>query len=277
MVGLAAQRDAVSILCWAGVSERRACELVGAPRATIRYVSRKHADEEIRTRLEELAAERRRFGYRRLHQGLQKEGFKVNHKKVYRLYCQMHLQVRRKRRKQRTFRGNAFIVPEAPNERWSMDFMSDSMACGRKFRTLNVIDDCTRECLAIEVGTSLPGLRVARVLDRLIAFRGKPNGIVCDNGPEFTSVVMKKWMDTHGIPLLFIEPGRPMQNALVESFNGKMRDECLNENLFFDVPHARQIIEDYRQDFNTARPHSGLGGLTPAQKHANHMSFKLAV
>ena len=277
MVSLAEKRDAIAILCWAGVSERRACELVGVPRATIRYEPKKRDDEGIRMRLEELAADRRRYGYRRLHTSLVKEGVKVNHKKVYRLYCDMKLQVRRRKRKQRLFRGNVFTVPERPNERWSMDFMCDSMASGRKFRTLNVIDDATRECLAIEVATSIPGLRVARVLDQLIAFRGKPNGIVCDNGTEFTSNAMKHWSDKNGIPLLFIEPGKPMQNALVESFNGKMRDECLNENLFFDVPHARQLIEEFRQDFNKARPHSGLGGLTPAEKHASYSAFKLAV
>jgi putative transposase len=278
VVTATAQRDAVDILCWTGVSERRACELIGMSRSTFRYVSREAADARIRTRLEELSCERRRFGYRRLHDLLKDEGINVNHKKVYRIYRELNLQVRKKRRKRRTCRGLApFILPQKPNERWSMDFMCDSLASGRKFRTLNVIDDFTRECLAIEVATSISGKRVARVLDRLVAFRGKPNGIVCDNGTEYTSKALSEWSKSRDIPLLFIEPGKPMQNALVESFNGKMRDECLNENLFFTIPHATQLIEDFRQDFNKKRPHTGIGGLTPNQMHDQYCSLQLAV
>ena len=185
----------------------------------------------------------------------------------------------RKRRKKRVrdYRGQPFVLPEAPNQRWSMDFTSDTFASGRKFRTLNVIDDFSRESLAIEVSTSLPGRRVARVLDRLIAMRGKPNSIVCDNGPEFTCGAMQEWSKERGVSLQFIEPGKPMQNALVESFNGRFRDECLNENLFFDTSHARILIEAWRYDYNNIRPHSSLQGKSPKEFSKLHAPFLLAV
>ena len=202
----------------------------------------------------------------------------MNHKKVYRIYCQEGLQVRKRRKKRvREYRGKPFVLPEGPNQRWSMDFTSDTFADGRKFRTLNVIDDFSRESLAIEVSTSLPGPRVASVLDRLIAFRGRPNSIVCDNGQEFTCGAMQEWCKVRDVPSQFIEPVKPMQNALVESFNGRFRDECLNENLFFDVPQARILIEAWRYDYNNIRPHSSLEGKSPKEFSEMHSSFSLAV
>ncbi len=278
MVGLPARKDAVDILCWTGISERRACELVDVPRSSHRYVSKRKDDKCTRSRLVELANERKRFGYRRLKQLLQKEGRIVNLKKVYRIYCEEGLQVRRRKRKKLAgSRRLPFVMPTRPNERWSMDFVSDTFESGRKFRTLNIIDDFTRESIAIEVATSIPGRRVIRVIARLIAFRGKPESIVSDNGPEFRCNDVRAWFDEQKIAQQFIDPGKPMQNALCESFNGRFRDECLNETLFFDIQQARSLIEDWRHDYNNHRPHSGLGGQTPNEFCQMQTKFQLAV
>ena len=246
------------------LSERRACGLIGLHRSTCRYESRRVSDTVLNTRLLELAAERRRFGYRRLTILLRREGFAVNHKRVYRLYRAADLAVRRRKRKRlaRT-RREPLTLPSRPNQRWSMDFMLDTFAGGRTFRVLNVVDDFTRECRVIEVDTSLPGARVARVLDRLIAMHGKPEQIVMDNGPEFTSRVLDAWAYRRDVELHFIEPGKPTQNAFVESFNGKFRDECLNDHWFTSLADARVTIENWRRDYNRVRPHSSLGNLTP--------------
>jgi putative transposase len=213
-----------------------------------------------------LARERPRYGYRRLHILLRREGYEVNHKRIHRLYRSEGLMVRRRLRK-RIAAGKRvpLPVPTRPTERWSLDFMSDQLADGRVFRTLNVVDDFTRECLAIEVDTSLSGVRVVRVLEQLCAERGHPLGLVMDNGPELISKVMDAWAYRSGVELRFIQPGKPVQNAYVESFNGKFRDECLNEHWFFSVAEAREVIEDWRQDYNEFRPHSSLGDLTPEQ------------
>ena len=278
VVDRSAKKDAVDILCWAGISERRACELVGLSRASNRYVSKRIDDDCTRSRIVELANERRRFGYRRLQQLLAMEGRNVNQKKVYRIYCEEGLQVRkRKRRKLTGRRGLPFVMPTQPNERWSMDFVSDTFTSGRKFRTLNIIDDFTRESIAIEVATSIPGQRVIRVIEQLIAFRGKPQSIVSDNGPEFRCGAMLAWSKEKDILQQFIDPGKPMQNALVESFNGRFRDECLNENLFFDIQQARTTIENWRHDYNNHRPHSGLGGKTPKEFYRMNTTLPLAV
>ena len=248
------------------MSERRACGLLKVHRATTRYRPRRVDDRKLKRRLRELAEQRRRFGYRRLHVLLQREGHVVNHKRVYRLYAEEGLQVRRRRRK----RVNASLrrpmeLPGRPTQRWSMDFASDSLASGRRFRALVVVDDYTRECLGIEVDTSLSGERVARLLDRAGERAGLPEAVVSDNGPEFTSRALDAWAYEQGVELRFIQPGKPIQNAFAESFIGKFRDECLNEHWFANLADARAKLEDWRIDDNTNRPHSSLGNATPSE------------
>ena len=220
----------------------------------------------VLARLQAHAAVRARFGYRRLHILLEREGVRVNHKRVHRIYQAAGLQVRRRRRKRLT-RADRVPLPIATQrlERWSMDFTTDTLADGRNFRTLNIVDDFTRECVAIEVDRSLPGLRVTRVLDRLHAAVGLPQTIVVDNGPEFAGRTLDAWAYAHGVTLRFIRPGKPIENAYVESFNGKFRDECLNEHWFLSVAEAKAVIEAWRVDYNLVRPHSALGGQTPHQ------------
>ena len=215
-------------------------------------------------RLRELAAERRRFGYRRLHALLRREGILVNHKRVARVYREEGLAVRRRPRKRvAQGRPNGPGRAAAPNEQWSRDFLSDSLAWGRRLRLLAVLDTFTRESLAIEVDTSLPGTRVVQVLERLVAARGRPRAIVLDNGPELTSRVLDQWAYDRGVRLHFIAPGTPVQNAFIASFNGRLRDECLNEHWFLSLTDARRTVDAWRCDDNAARPHSALGYRTP--------------
>ena len=239
--------------------------IVGASRMTVRYRSVRPADTVLRERLKVLAHERRRFGYRRLHVLLRREGHVVNHKHLFRLYREERLTVRKRGGRKRAIGTRApLAVPFGPNERWSLDFVSDQLACGRRFRILAVVDDCTRECLALVADTSLSGRRVARELDRLVAERGRPKTIVSDNGTELTSNAILAWVDESRVGWHYIAPGKPTQNALIESFNGRLRDELLNETLFRSLPHARAALASWRTDYNTARPHSRLGWLTPA-------------
>lgn len=263
----AARRAVVAWACGVyAVSVRRACELASLAESTYRYRSRRSEPEGLRDRLLELAAERPRFGYRRLHVLLTREGWKVNHKRIQRMYREERLMVRRKRRKRVAALPRKRREPAtAANERWSMDFMSDSLATGRCFRTLNVVDDFTRECVAIEVDTSISGERVTRVLDRVIEQRGKPRVLIVDNGPEFTSRALDAWAYRHGIQLDFIRPGKPVENCFVESFNGKFREECLSAHWFTDLGDARRQIELWRQDYNRVRPHSSLGDVPPKE------------
>lgn len=250
---------------WA-MSERHACRVLSLGRSSVRYRSQKADDGVLRERLRQLAGERRRFGYRRLQVLLRREGVAVNHKRVYRLYREEGLVVRRRGRKRvaREARLPA-VAPQGPNQRWSLDFVSDSLAWGRKIRLLCIIDAFTREALAIEVDTSLPGARVAQVLDRLVRERrAAPVAIVLDNGPELTSRALDQWAYQQGVKLCFIDPGKPVQNAFVESFNSRLRDECLNEHWFLSLADARHLVEAWRTDYNQTRPHSSLGNLTPA-------------
>jgi putative transposase len=267
MVKPAALRRAVGCLqSELQVSQRRACRALGFSRASCRYRAREGVAAPLVAELRRHAARRPRFGYRRLHLLLRRDGWCVNHKRVYRLYRAEGLAVRRRKRKRIAMTARPEMPrPTAPNERWSMDFTLDTLATGRAFRTLNVVDDCTRECLAIEVDLSLGGERVARVLDAIIAERGRPEMIVCDNGPEFAGRVLDAWAHTRGVRLQFIRPGKPVENCFVESFNGKFRDECLNEHWFLDLADARRIIADWRTDYNEVRPHSSLGNLTPKE------------
>lgn len=199
----------------------------------------------MRQRLRDLADRHRRFGHPRLHILLRREGFRANHKKTHRLYCEEKLQVRKRKQKRRTaVMRQPMTVPTKINMRWSMDFLHDQLSNGRRIRVLNVIDDYSRQCLASIVDTSISGVRVARELDRLITWHGRPHSIVCDNGTEFTSMAMFDWSKRTGVGLHFIRPGKPNENALIESFNGRQRDECMNENLFSTLAEARHIIED---------------------------------
>ncbi|WP_246341097.1 IS3 family transposase [Aminobacter ciceronei] len=266
MVGPAAKREAVAHLqSVMGLSERRACFFVGADRKMIRYLFRRPPETELRGRLRDLANERRRFGYRRLFILLRREGEASGINRIYRLYREEGLTVRKRRARRRAVGTRAPILVEAkPNARWSLDFVHDQFACGRRFRVLNVVDDVTRECLAAIPDTSISGRRVARELTELITQRGTPGMIVSDHGTEFTSNAILAWSKDHEIKWHYIAPGKPMQNGYVESFNGRMRDELLNESLFFGLDHARSAIAEWRQDFNTARPHSSLGYQTPA-------------
>jgi putative transposase len=247
-----------------GLTERRACALVVVGRSTVRYRARGHDQAAIRARLRALAIARPRAGYRTLWRCLRREGLLINHKCVHRLYRLEGLGLRRRTRRQRARVPRAPLAPPTRrHERWSMDFMRDTLASGRVFRTFNVIDDLTRECLAIEIDHSLPGLRVTRVLDRIAARHGYPALLVCDNGPEFTGRALDQWAYHHHVHLHFIAPGKPIQNAFVESFNGRLRDECLNQHWFLSLHDARTIIDTWRIDYNTVRPHSALGGRTP--------------
>lgn len=270
MVTLAAGREmATHLTSIYRVSERRACRVVGINRATMRYRPQRKAElvqkeAAVQSRLVELAKERPRFGYRRLGVLLSREGLVANHKRVYRLYKMSNLALRRKGRKRLASVSRVpLLQPARPNQVWAMDFVHDTLADGRKFRTLNVVDVFTRECRAIEVDTSLGGQRVVRVLARLTEEHGAPERIVMDNGPEFTGKVLDAWAYSQKVELDFIRPGKPMENGYVESFNGKFRDECLNSPWFMSMEDARTIIEGWRVDYNEERPHSSLGQLTP--------------
>ena len=266
MVGPAAKREGVAHLqALMGLSERRACSIVGADRKMIRYRSRRPAETALRARLRDLANERRRFGYRRLFVLLRQEGERSGKNRIYRLYREEGLTVRKRRARRRAVGTWAPIPVEAvANARWSLDFVHDQFANGRRFRVLNVVDDVTRECLAAIPDTSISGRRVARELAGLIERRGKPGMIVSDNGTEFTSNAMFAWTQDNAIVWHFIAPGKPMQNGFCESFNGRMRDELLNETLFFDLDHVRTKLARWVSDFNLRRPHSALGYMTPA-------------
>ena len=247
-----------------GMSERRACRVVGSDRASVRYRATRPDDAALRQRLRTLAEERRRFGYRRLHVLLRQEGEVVNRKKVQRLYQEERLMVRRRKcRKRALGTRRPMEMPSRPGQRWSLDFVADTFTDGRKFRMLAVVDDFTRECLGLVADTSISGLRVSRELDTLVRLHGKPEMIVSDNGTELTSTAILVWSERNTVAWHYIAPGKPTQNAFIESFNGRLRDELLNETLFHGLAHARAVLAAWRRDYNEARPHSKLGWLTP--------------
>jgi putative transposase len=258
-----------------GVSQRRACGLIDLGRSTMRYQPRAAGDSTLGQRLAELARERSRFGYRRLHVLLRREGHLVNHKRVLRLYRLAGLGLRRQKRKRMPSltRGRA-PLPSRPNQCWALDFVSDTLAWGRRIRCLTVVDCFTREAPAIELDTSLPGARVVRVLEAVSSQRGLPQTILMDNGPELTSRVLDQWAYEHCVELRFIDPGKPVQNAFIESFNGRFRDECLNQHWFVSLAQARRLVEAWRLDYNRARPHSALGYRTPEEfaQHAGQIA-----
>jgi putative transposase len=234
--------------------------------SVLRYCPRPDTSRQLHERIVSLAGQRRRFGYRRIHILLAREGWRVNVKRVYRLYRNAGLAVRKSNRKRIGLTERVpLLLPEAPNHAWSMDFVHDGLADGRRLRCLNVVDDCTREIIVIEVDTSISGERVVRVLNRIAEHRPLPRMIRVDHGPEFTSLALDAWAHAHGVKLAFIQPGKPTQNAYIESFNGRFRDECLNDHWFLTLHEARVLIEAWRKDYNSVRPHSSLGNITPAE------------
>jgi len=247
------------------LSERTACKLLEVDRSSYRYEPRPDSNAELRMELVKLARQKPRFGYRRLHVLLTRRGFRVNVKRVHRLYVEEGLAVRRRRRKRlvRERAGEARLT--RANQEWAMDFIVDSLATGRMVRILSVVDAFTRECLALEADTSLGSGRVARVLDRLIEERGRPENVRSDNGPEFTSRRMLAWSEERKTQLVHIQPGRPMQNGHVESFHGRLRDECLNASWFRTLGDVRTTLETWRQEYNWERPHSSLAYRTPGE------------
>jgi putative transposase len=267
MVTPAARREAVAHLRTSfEVSERRACKVLGAERTSVRYRGQRADDAIVRARLRELAAIRRRFGYRRLLVLMRREGLVMNHKKFRRLYREERLQVRRRGGRKRALGTRApLAIPQGANQRWSLDFLSDAFADGRRFRILAVVDDFTRECLALVADTSLPGLRVARELDVIIAWRGRPAICVSDNGTELTGMAVLRFIQEKQIEWHYIAPGKPTQNAFIESFNARLRDELLNETLFTSLAQARAVLTAWKDDYNNTRPHSALGNITPTE------------
>jgi putative transposase len=247
------------------VSERRACQVAGVCRSTYRYRSQARDQSALRVRLRDLAAVRVRYGYRRLHVLLRREGWTVNHKRVYRLYREEGLSIRIKRRRKRVSLPRVLPSPARnPQERWSIDFLTDSLADGRRFRVLTIVDNVSRVSPAIEVATSLTGERVVGVLEQLRQTVGGPERIAIDNGPEFVSKALDAWAYRHAIRLEFSRLGKPTDNAFVESFNGHFRAECLDQHWFESVEEAKQTIEQWRVDYNTERPHRSLKQATPA-------------
>ena len=267
MVTPDSKREAVArVVQEHGVSQRRACEVLSVDRSSIRYRSIRSDDACIREAMKKVASERRRFGYRRIHVMLDRQGIIMNMKKLRRLYREEKLTVRKRGGRKRALgTRRPLALPSRSNERWSLDFVSDAFTDGRRFRVLAVVDDFTRECLCLVADTSLSGHRLARELDTLIAKRGKPKTIVSDNGTEMTSMAILKWCQHTNIEWHYIAPGKPMQNGFIESFNGSFRDECLNETLFSSLGQARATITAWREDYNVNRPHSSLGNITPSE------------
>ena len=245
-------------------SQQRACRLLAVAVSSYRYQSRR-SDEPLRTRLVELARCKPRFGYRRLHVLLRRAGEAVNHKRVHRVYREAGLGLRRKKRKHCVRVGAPLRARTAANQEWALDFVHDAVGCGRAIRVLSVVDAYTRECLALEVDTSFASRRVTRVLEAIIAERNAPQVIRCDNGPELTSRHFLAWCIERKIELVHIQPGRPMQNGYVESFHGKLRDECLRVSWFGNLFEARRKIVALQKEYNQERPHSSLGYQTPLE------------
>lgn len=260
-----------------GASQRRACDVLQVDRSSVRYRSTRPDDAGLRKAMIEVAAERRRFGYRRIHIMLERQGIRLSLKKLLRLYREEGLQVRKRGGRKRALgTRRPMIVPETINQRWSLDFVSDAFTDGRRFRVLAVVDDFSRECLTLVPDTSLSGARLKRELDAIIQVRGTPTTIVSDNGTEMTSSAVLKWCQKMNVDWHYIAPGKPTQNAFIESFNGSFRDECLNETLFSSLVEARSEITTWKEDYNQNRPHSSLGNLTPNEFVAKMMLQKKA-
>lgn len=254
------------------ISERRASRVVCMHRSTARYVGRPDNSAELRKRLRQMAVDYPRYGYRMMTDKIRFQGWTVNHKRVYRIYREEELQLPKRRKKRlRSVQRQPMVEATSINQRWSMDFMTDTLASSRRFRTFNVLDDHTRECLAIDVAISITGDRVTRVLDHIAANRGLPDAILMDNGPEFTGRALDRWASINSVHLQFIQPGKPNQNAFVESFNDKFRTECLNASWFGDLWDAKAAIEAWRHEYNHDRPHSSIGRVPPAAYAAKRL------
>ena len=258
-----------------GYSERRACTLLDVNRCTFRRESPADKDAALRVRMREIAETRRRFGAPRLHIMLRREGLVINHKRTERVYREEQLSLRLKKRNKRPSHARVFQVgPFCRDEQWGMDFLSDALMDGRRIRILTIVDLWDRSSPALEVDVSLPGQRVVRTLERLRLQGRLPQCIRMDNGPEFTGKALDAWAHTHNVRLDFIRPGKPMDNGHIESFNGKMRDECLNQHVFLSLADARDSLERWRDDYNQSRPHSALDWMSPEEYYAHHQPYK---
>jgi len=262
---VSARRDVALLVAEHQLSERQACRLLELDRATYRYEARPDSNSQLREALLELARQKPRYGYRRLWAILDRRGWKVNVKRIYRLYRTEGLMVRRLKRKRLKRQAPVDSLISRPNQEWALDFVSDALATGRSLRALTIVDSYTRECPAIEVASGISSRKVTRTLDKIIEERGKPTSLRCDNGPEFTSRHFVAWCEEKGITLHHIQPGKPMQNGHIESFNGRLRDECLNASWFLNLADAKRKIETWRLDYNADRPHSSLAYRTPAE------------
>jgi putative transposase len=250
-----------------GLSQRRACRLIKQARSNQYYRSRKDRREDLRKRMREISNVRIRFGYRRLHVMLKREGWKLGRSQAYRLYCEEQLQLRSKlpKRRKMVVQRRHRAEPTAQGQIWSMDFVADAFSNGGKFRILTVVDVFTREALAVDAGVRLRGENVVEVLNRLVMRHGAPKYVFVDNGSEFTGRLMDMWAYHHGVRLDFSRPGKPTDNSYVETFNGSLRDECLNVHWFASLTEAKQILEAWRRDYNESRPHTALNEMTPAE------------
>lgn len=275
---MSARRDVALLMAEHRLSERHACRLLELDRTTYRYEPRPDRNSELREALVALARQKPRYGYRRLWALLTRRGWQVNEKRIYRLYREEGLMVRRLRRKRVTRERAAETLLSAPNQEWALDFVSDALASGRGLRGLTIVDTYTRECPAIEVATGICSRVVTRTLERIIGERGKPESLRCDNGPEFTSRHFLGWCEEQGIAVIHIQPGRPMQNGHIESFNGRLRDECLNANWFVSLADAKRKIESWREEYNAERPHSSLAYRTPSEfaKTCSELTSRMA-
>lgn len=262
---MSTRRDVALLMAEHRLSERHACRLLELDRSTYRYEARPDGNRQLREELVALARQKPRYGYRRLWAILTRRSWEVNVKRIYRLYRQEGLMVRRLKRKRVTRERSVEMLLSAPNQEWALDFVSDALASGRGVRALTVVDSYTRECPVIEVGSGICSRQVTRTLERIIAQRGKPKSLRCDNGPEFTSRHFLAWCEEQGIAVIHIQPGKPMQNGHIESFNGRLRDECLNANWFLNLADAKRKIEAWRKEYNGERPHSSLDYRTPAE------------
>ena len=248
------------------ISERHACGLVQIPRSTYRYESTDRQDGPLREAIKEQACIRPRWGMPRLVYALRRDGWSDNHKRIHRIYTEENLQVsKRKRKRTARARRQPAQVPEQQNQRWSMDYMEDQLYEGNKVRIFNIVDDYTRECLWIEASPSIRGKRVVEILETLQITRDLPQSIVLDNGPEFTGAALDRWSYVRNAKLDFIDPGKPVQNCFIESFNGRLRDECLNQHWFISIEDMQEKVEKWRQDYNQVRPHSSLGNMPPEE------------
>ena len=269
MVGASQRKEAVRHLRWCyRISERRACELVNLSRTANRYQHRRPPQHELRSRIKELATSRVRYGYKRIHVLLRREGLQINHKRVHRLYCLEGLQLRKKRPRRHVSgerRSGNYGAVQQPNEAWAMDFVADQLHDGRKLRVLTVVDIYTRECLAAVPGMRMTGTEVVSILDKIARRRGAPKRIHCDNGSEFSGKLTDLWAYHWKITLAFSRPGKPTDNAFIESFNGSFRDECLNLHWFTSLEDAKDTIEAWRQEYNESRPHRSLNNISPRE------------